>query len=122
MERLCRTLAALEESLLALERRGISLRAHAVRRDPDTGRLPIFHVFLGQQEHWFTTREKLDEFVAAQEQEVGEELDLADDAQRQRRPKRPSRAASCTSSNCTKSARSTTNWPRCARWASRSTA
>ena len=40
MERLCRTLAALEESLLALERRGISLRAHAIRRDPATGRLP----------------------------------------------------------------------------------
>jgi DNA gyrase subunit B len=79
MERLCRTLAALEESLLALERRGISLRAHAVRRDPATGRLPVYHVFLGQQEHWFTTREKLDEFVAAQEQEVGEELDLADE-------------------------------------------
>ena len=79
MEHLCRTLAALEESLLALERRGISLRAHALRRDPVTGRLPIYHVFLGQQEHWFTTREKLDEFVAAQEQEVGEELDLAED-------------------------------------------
>ena len=57
MERLCRTLAALEESLLALERRGISLRAHAARQDPVTGRLPIYHVFLGQQEHWFTTRE-----------------------------------------------------------------
>jgi len=79
MDRLCRTLAALEDSLLALERRGISLRAHAQRRDPETGRLPIFHVFLGQQEHWFTTREKLDVFVAAQEQEVGEELDLADE-------------------------------------------
>jgi DNA gyrase subunit B len=79
MERLCRTLSALEESLLALERRGISLRAHALRRDQVSGRLPIFHVFLGQQEHWFTTREKLDEFVSAQEQEVGEELDLADD-------------------------------------------
>jgi DNA gyrase subunit B len=79
MESLCRTLAVLEESLLALERRGISLRAHALRRDPATGRLPVYHVFLGQQEHWFTTREKLDEFVAAQEQEVGEELDLSDD-------------------------------------------
>ena len=121
MERLCRTLAALEESLLALERRGISLRAHAMRRDPATGRLPIYHVFLGQQEHWFTTREKLDEFVAAQEQEVGEELDLADDGNGEA-ARWPSRAASCTSSNCTKSARSTTNWPRCARWASRSTA
>jgi DNA gyrase subunit B len=80
MEHLCRTLAALEESLLALERRGISLRAHALRRDPATGRLPVYHVFLGQQEHWFTTREKLDEFVAAQEQEVGEELNLVEDA------------------------------------------
>ena len=79
MERLCRTLAALEESLLALERRGISLRAHATRRDPATGRLPIYHVYLGHDEHWFTTREKLDEFVAAQEQEAGEELDLADE-------------------------------------------
>jgi DNA gyrase subunit B len=79
MDRLCRTLASLEDSLLALERRGISLRAHAMRRDPVTGRLPMYHVFLGQQEHWFTTREKLDEFVAAQEQEAGDELDLADD-------------------------------------------
>ena len=80
MERLCRTLAALEESLVALERRGISLRAHALRRDPATNRLPMYHVFLGQQEHWFSTREKLDEFVATQEQEVGEELDLSDEA------------------------------------------
>ena len=80
MEQLCRTLASLEESLLALERRGISLRAHAARRDLATGRLPIYHVFLGQKEHWFTTREKLDEFVAAQEKEVGDELDLSDEA------------------------------------------
>jgi DNA gyrase subunit B len=79
MDDLCRRLAALEDSLLALERRGISLRAHAVRRDPVTGRLPMYHVFLGPQEHWFTTREQLDAFVAAQEQEGGEELDLADD-------------------------------------------
>jgi DNA gyrase subunit B len=79
MEHLCRTLAALEDSLLALERRGISLRAHAVRRDPVSGRLPMYHVFFGQQEHWFTTREQIDAFVAAQEQEGGEELDLADE-------------------------------------------
>jgi DNA gyrase subunit B len=80
MDHLCRTLAALEDSLIALERRGISLRTHAMRRDPATGRLPMYHVFLGQQEYWFTAREKLDEFVAAQEQESGDELDLADDS------------------------------------------
>jgi DNA gyrase subunit B len=80
MDKLCRTLAALEESLLALERRGIGLRSHATRRDPQSGRLPVYHVFLGTQEHWFTTREALDAFVAQQEHEAGEELDLADEA------------------------------------------
>lgn len=79
MEQLCRTMAALEDSLLALERRGIGLRTHALRRDPTTGRLPIFHVFLGSSEYWFTTREQLDTFVAAQEEEVGEELNLVED-------------------------------------------
>ncbi len=79
MEQLCRTLAALEDSLLALERRGVSLRTHATRRDSDTGRLPIFHVYLGHEEYWFATREKLDEFVATQEEEVGEELNLVED-------------------------------------------
>ena len=78
MERLCRTLAALEESVIALERRGISLRAHAVRQDPVTGRLPVYHVFLGHQEHWFTTRQEMDEFLKSHEQAVGEELKVAD--------------------------------------------
>lgn len=76
MQRLSRTLAALEESLIALERRGISLRAHANRKDPTTGRLPIFHVFLGQQEQWFTTRKELDDFIAQQEAVSGEEAQV----------------------------------------------
>jgi DNA gyrase subunit B len=80
MERLCRTLSALDESLVALERRGISLRAHAMRQDPTTLRLPVYHVFVGHNEHWFATREALDEFIAKQEQESGKELKLSDDA------------------------------------------
>ena len=54
--------------------------------------------------------------------QVGEELEAGrrrrrrDDGSETRRPR------GCTSSSCTKSARSTTNWPSCARWASRSTA
>jgi DNA gyrase subunit B len=79
MERLCRTLSALEESLVALERRGVSLRAHAARQDLNTGRLPMYHVFVGHGEHWFATREALDEFLAKQEQESGKELKLSDD-------------------------------------------
>ncbi len=78
MERLCRSLAALEDALVALERRGINLRAHAARRDPATGRLPIYHVFLGRAEHWFATRKELDDFLAQEEALTGEELQLAD--------------------------------------------
>ncbi|MBN2217429.1 MAG: DNA gyrase subunit B [Pirellulales bacterium] len=78
MERLCRTLSALEESLVALERRGISLRAHAARQDPATGRLPVYHVFFGHEEKWFRTRDELDAFLAEQEATVGTELEVSD--------------------------------------------
>jgi len=78
MERLARSLAALEEALVALERRGISLKMHANRRDPATGKLPVFHVFVGQQEHWFTTRKHMEEFLAQQEEHTGEELKVDD--------------------------------------------
>ena len=76
MNRLTRSLAALEESLYALERRGISLRAHAARQDPVSGRLPVFHVFLGRDEHWFTHRAELEDFLAQEEQAAGAELKL----------------------------------------------
>ncbi len=78
MARLCRALAALEDSLVALERRGISLRQHAIRQDPATGRLPVYHVFLGSEEHWFATRQELDDVLAKQEEKVGEELKVTD--------------------------------------------
>jgi len=74
LTKLCRRLAGLEEALVALERRGIGLKVHALRQDPETGELPVFHVFLGTQEHWFTSRQKLDAFVAEQEEQSGEEL------------------------------------------------
>jgi DNA gyrase subunit B len=78
MEKLCRALAALEDALIALERRGISLREHAKRQDAATGKLPIYHVFLGGVESWYTRREDLDAFVAREEQASGEELTVAD--------------------------------------------
>ena len=78
MAHLCRSLSALEDSLHALERRGISLRAHAERQDPESGRLPVYHVFLGHEEHWFSDRDKMDEFLTQREEAVGEELKLAD--------------------------------------------
>jgi len=74
LQRLCRTLAAIEAAVIALERRGISLREHAARRDPATGRLPVYHVLLDQNEYWFTTRQELDEFLEKEEAETGETL------------------------------------------------
>ncbi len=78
MERLCRTLSSLEDSLIALERRGISLRAHALRQDPQTGRLPIYHVSVGSHHHWFSARKELDDFLAQQEAASGRELHVTD--------------------------------------------
>jgi DNA gyrase subunit B len=78
MTQLARTLAAMEDSLVALERRGINLRAHALRQDPVTLRLPIYHVYLGSHEHWFTTRDELDAFRSRQEDEAGGELAVDD--------------------------------------------
>lgn len=76
MQSLCRTLAGLEDALLALERRGISLRDHAGRQDPATGKLPIYHVFYGPEERWFASRGDLDAFLAEQEQASGGELSV----------------------------------------------
>jgi len=77
MTRLTRILAPLEDALIALERRGISLRIHSKRQDA-SGKLPVYHVFFGTQEHWFTRREELDAFVAQQEQATGKELPVAE--------------------------------------------
>lgn len=77
MARLARTLAAIEEPLIALERRGVSLRHHALRQDAN-GRLPIYHVFLGTQERWFTTREELDRFLAENQEAAGGQLPVTD--------------------------------------------
>ena len=75
MTRLVRTLATLEEAIIALERRGISLKIHAERQDAG-GRLPIYHVYTDNREEWFSTRGELDSFVAAQEQAAGGKLDV----------------------------------------------
>ncbi|MDO4586483.1 MAG: DNA gyrase subunit B [Planctomycetia bacterium] len=76
IENLCQTLSQLEESIIALERRGISLREHAERQDPVSGRLPIYHVFWKKQDLWFLGRPELDEFLLKIEQETGESAAL----------------------------------------------
>ena len=74
MQKLCRTLSGLEDALVALERRGVSLRDHAARRDPATGKLPMYHVYYGTDERWFTSRDDLEAFVKTKEKASGGEL------------------------------------------------
>lgn len=81
MLKLCGALASMEEALLALERRGISLRQHAQMIDKVTNKLPMYHVFLGSQDSWFASREKLDEFLQEQEAAAGQELSVGDKPQ-----------------------------------------
>lgn len=74
MSKLVRTIAAMEEAIVALERRGVSLKIHAERLDPVSGKLPVFHAFFGNNEYWFTSRKDLDAFVQEQEEATGGEL------------------------------------------------
>ena len=71
MQKLCRTLSGLEDALVALEKRGVSLRDHAHRRDAATGKLPMYHVYYGVEEQWFTSRDQLEAFVKGKEQAAG---------------------------------------------------
>lgn len=64
MKKLCSTLAGIEDAITAMERRGISLKAQAMRLDPVTNRLPPLHLFVGVQEHWFHSADQVDAFLA----------------------------------------------------------
>lgn len=66
LRELARTLSSLEEPLEALERRGLSLRRLAMEQASPDGLLPRYRAFVGAQEHWFTTRDELEAFVASQ--------------------------------------------------------
>jgi DNA gyrase subunit B len=63
MRALCQTLAAMEDALVTLERRGVSIRAHALKADPTTGRLPVFHLTHGSSDEWFVSRDAMDEYL-----------------------------------------------------------
>ncbi len=66
-EKLCRAMASMETAILDLERRGINLKAHSQRVNFETGRLPVYHVVVGSQDHWFSTRAELDAFLKENE-------------------------------------------------------
>jgi DNA gyrase subunit B len=76
MRRLCATLASLEEGILSLERRGINLKTHSTRLDPETGRLPIFHAMIQNEEFWFYNRKQIDDFINQRQQQTGKEINI----------------------------------------------
>ncbi|GHT13186.1 hypothetical protein FACS1894170_08890 [Planctomycetales bacterium] len=78
MTKLCKTLAGLEESILALETRGISLRDLSLRQDPVTAKAPVYHVYYDKAEHWFKDLDELRAFREKVEQESGKEVAVDD--------------------------------------------
>ncbi len=78
MVQLCQTLAIMEEALIALERRGINLRVHSERINVNDGKLPVFHVFIGNKEYWFSNRSELEELVKREEKDSGSEVEVTD--------------------------------------------
>lgn len=87
MKSLCITLASMEDSILALEQRGFSLRSHAMRLDPVTNKLPTLLLTHGNQEHWFHTQEEVDKYLTDNqlvldvEQEEEDETDSVETTQ-----------------------------------------
>ncbi|MFO0917760.1 MAG: toprim domain-containing protein [Planctomycetaceae bacterium] len=77
LRRIVGMMRRLEEPLELLERRGLTLRHLAGRISKEDGTLPQYRVFLGRQEHWFHKKEDRDAFVAAEEQKLGHELNVA---------------------------------------------
>jgi DNA gyrase subunit B len=63
MEKLCVALATIEEAIIAMERRGVSLRSHSMRFDSQRGKLPTLHLFVGTEDHWFYDMEQVVEFI-----------------------------------------------------------
>ncbi len=72
---LCDLLTAIEDSVQALERRGFSLRQLAMRQDPVTAALPMFHVTWRKVENWFFKRQDLNAYLAQVQEETGQSLD-----------------------------------------------
>ena len=63
MESVCKVLAGMEDALLILERRGVSLKSHVERIDPETGRLPVYLVAVNRSEEWINGRSELDRYI-----------------------------------------------------------
>ena len=69
----------MEESIVALEQHGFSLRAHAMRIDPVTNKLPALLLTHGNEEHWFHNQQEVEEFLNQNNLILDEEQDEDDE-------------------------------------------
>ncbi|MBI1903918.1 MAG: DNA gyrase subunit B [Planctomycetia bacterium] len=69
MEKLTKIVAPLDDAILYLERRGISLRDHAKRQN-ERGELPLFHVTYEGEQHWFRDQAAVDAFLESLPEDV----------------------------------------------------
>jgi DNA gyrase subunit B len=77
LEQLVKVLGELEDPLLILERRSLSLSVMLTRGKD--GALPLYRALLGGKEHWFTTAEALDQFRQSEQQRLGRDLVVGDE-------------------------------------------
>ncbi len=77
MQQLVNILTPLEDAIMTMERRGISLKMHAMRQDAVSARLPVFHAFIGRQEFWFVDQAAVQAFVEQYEQDNNCSLEYA---------------------------------------------
>ena len=86
MESLCSALASMEESILSMEQKGVSLRAHALRIDPTTNKLPTLMLTHGNEEEWFHSQDEVEKFLnekglTLDDEQDEEELEAAEGAE-----------------------------------------
>jgi len=79
LARLVRILTELEESLIILERRGLSLASFLARVTPQ-GALPRCRLVLDNQERWFADTKEAQAFRQAEQTKLGHELVVADES------------------------------------------
>jgi DNA gyrase subunit B len=69
---LVRVLSDMEEALVILERRGLSLRSFLTRAG--AAGLPTYRVYFGGHEHWFSSAAEVDAFRRKEQERLGHDL------------------------------------------------
>ena len=82
LQRIVEIIGELDDALDTLERRGIDLRHTANNHATEAGLLPRFRVFVGRDQHWFTSKKEMEQFLEEErKRRGGEEFEVADETE-----------------------------------------